>query len=404
VEGGGPASGGAAASGAGAGGSGGAAGAGEGGAQGPGGGPVGDPCAIQSIEKLGPRNVYVSPDGKKFVENKRDESGVYQVHVGDFDGSFGTLTSTCTTCTQVPGGPAPDAQKMMVVWHPSSEWLFVGAEFEHALPPWISPEQDVGLMQCGLSLDMYAMKLDGSAWYPLTHHDPAAGGGYTGPAVTPDGKRAYWAEIVDGNIFAYTFGKWRLMQADVVYDAQGVPSFTNTIDISPPDTNWIEPGNVSPDGKYLALTLDTGLAPDKAAGMDQWLLELETGAYTNLNGTPSEWDEHGIFAPNSKKVVFMSSHPYPAYDATTAPFGIFGFISEFMMMDIDGSNLVQLTHYNEPGYPDSTPDQTSVAAVAFFTPDGSQLVAAQLLTGAGFPNQETWLITFAGRCGGDGGF
>jgi len=33
-----------------------------------------------------------------------------------------------------------------------------------------------------------------------------------------------------------------------------------------------------------------------------------------------------------------------------------------------------------------------------------ELIAAQLLTGAHFPEQVTWIITLAGRCGGDGGF
>jgi hypothetical protein len=133
-------------------------------------------------------------------------------------------------------------------WDPSGEWIFVGGEIAHDLPPWISPEQDVGLMQCGCNLDMYATKRDGSVWYKLTD---LTGSGYTGPAVTPD-NHAYYAQIIDGNIFA------------------------------------------------------------------------------------------------------------------TA--------------------------------------EDSVAAVALFSPDGSELIAAQLLTGATFPNQVTWKIKFAGRCGGDGGF
>ena len=33
---------------------------------------------------------------------------------------------------------------------------------------------------------------------------------------------------------------------------------------------------------------------------------------------------------------------------------------------------------------------------------GSKLIAAQLLTGAHFPDQVTWVITFEGRCRGDG--
>jgi hypothetical protein len=356
-----------------------------------------DPCAIKSIQKRDPPlNLFISPDSRKFAENKKDANGVYQVYVGDMANQ---ASSVCISCAQAQGGPRADAQKMMVVWHPSSRWLFVGGEIPHVRPPWISAEQDLGLMQSGINLDMYVTRPEGGPWYRLTD---LAGSGYVGPGMTADG-HAYYAQIVNGNVLVYTFGKWLLKRADFVVDRAGVPSLANTVDLSPADTNWIEPGNVSPDGRYLILTLDTGLEPNKAAGMDQWLLELATGRLTDLNKTPKEWDEHGWFAPNSKKIVFMSSHPYPAYDATTALFGIFGLKTEFMLMDVDGSNLVQLTHFGQAGYPEST-TETSVAATATFSADGSQLIAAQLLTGAHFPEQVTWIITLAGRCGGDGGF
>lgn len=355
-----------------------------------------DPCAVKSIEKREPPlSLYVSPDSRKFVENRKDANGIYQVYVGDMRSQG---SSVCISCSPAPGGPGPGAHKLMVVWHPSSRWLFVGGEYPHKRPPWISPEQDLALMQSGTNLNMYVTRPEGGPWYLLADF---GGAGYTGPAVTADG-RAYYAQIVDGNILAYTFGKWLLKRADFVVNGAGVPSLANTLDVSPDNTNWIEPGNASPDGRYLLLTLDTGLSPTQAAGMDQWLLELATGRLTNLNKTPKEWDEHGFFAPNSRKIVFMSSHPYPQYDASTAPFGIWGLKTEFMLMDVDGSNLVQLTHFGQPGYPESTAE-TSVAAVAFFSGDGSQLIAAQLLTGAHFPDQVTWILTFAGRCGGDGG-
>jgi hypothetical protein len=173
--------------------------------------------------------------------------------------------------------------------------------------------------------------------------------------------------------------------------------------MTPAGANLVEPGNISPDGRYLVFTSDIGLDPSHAAGADQWLLDLQTQALTNLTRSPTEWDEHGMFAPNSKKVVFMSSHPYPDYNALTAPlWGLTTLKTEFMLVDIDGTNLRQLTHFNETGYPESTTERT-VAAVAQFTPDGSQLIAQQALSGQDFPSVVSWLITFAGRCGGDGG-
>ncbi|MFO1220599.1 MAG: hypothetical protein U1E89_19715 [Burkholderiaceae bacterium] len=346
-------------------------------------------CAVRSIEKLVQGNFYLSPDGSRYAENRPDAGGIYQVYVG----TTASGSAVCITCAQSPGGPKPGAQKFMVVWHPSGEWLFVGGEIDHVRSPFITAETDLALMQSGINLDMYVTRPDGTAWTKLSDFKDS---GYTGPAIAPDGS-LYYAQIVDGNVFAYSFGRWVLKRSTFVVDAAGVPSLANTTDLTPPDTHWVEPGNVTPDGKYLVLTLDTGLAPNKASGMDQWLLELATGRFINLTSSPKEWDEHGLFSPNGKKIVFMSSKPYPDYDASTALFGLVGLKAEIMMMDVDGSNLVQLTHFGQTGYPESSPD--SIASLAYFSADGTKLYALQFHTGARFPNQDTWVLTFAGRCG-----
>ena len=68
-----------------------------------------------------------------------------------------------------------------------------------------------------------------------------------------------WAQIVDGNIFANSFGRWELILADFREDPSGVPSFTNLRNITPAGARWIEPGNFAPDGKSLLITADIGL-------------------------------------------------------------------------------------------------------------------------------------------------
>jgi hypothetical protein len=66
-------------------------------------------------------------------------------------------------------------------------------------------------------------------------------------------------------------------------------------------------------------------------------------------------------------------------------------------MDSDGSHLQQITHFNEPGYPESQPKRT-VAAVAGFVPDGSQLFATVMSTNDSF-TKTNWIVTFEGHCG-----
>ncbi len=84
----------------------------------------------------------------------------------------------------------------------------------------------------------------------------------------------------------------------------------------------------------------------------------------------------------------MSSLPYPQSTS------VINLETEFMLMDADGSNVVELTHFNVPGYPEST-SQPSVAAVAGWSRDGTRLYATQLI---GPSMQVMWIIRLAGAC------
>jgi hypothetical protein len=88
----------------------------------------------------------------------------------------------------------------------------------------------------------------------------------------------------------------------------------------------------------------------------------------------------------------MSSYPFQSNPlASTVLF----LETEFMMMDIDGGHLRQLTHFNTPGYPESNvPPQRTVAAVAAWNLNGTSLSALNLI----FPNYQTWSIDFQGGC------
>jgi len=138
------------------------------------------------------------------------------------------------------------------------------------------------------------------------------------------------------------------------------------------------------------LSTDIGLEPSKAFGQDQWALDVETNEVTQLTATPDVWDEHGIFSPDGNKIVFMSTLPY----RKTATW-IGNIKTEFLLMDADGNNVTQLTHFNVPGFEEST--TASVAAIAFWSNDGTQLWANALTDLA---TLVTWEIQFAGPCGG----
>jgi hypothetical protein len=326
-----------------------------------------------------------SPDGTEFLANRKDEKGVYQVYKG-----APGQTERCLTCAQVSGGPSPGRNKIMPVWHPSKQWIFLAVERDNYEKPLVSTQAIVeGLMLSGGFVNMWAMRPDGEAFTKLTDFGGLQkDSGYTGPAFTPDGRQAVWAEIVDNNPIGPLFGKWELRIGDV-REVLGHLVLRNIRNITPAGALWVEPGTFSPDGRSLLITADIGM-PDPQ-GQDQYVLDIVTGAVRNLNNTPRIWDEHGVFSPDGEKVLFMSSYPW-----RTDPFqhGILSLKTEFMLMNKDGSNLQQITNFLTPGFPEYSP-ANGLAANGYWNPDGRSLSVQTLY----FSNLQFWTITFAGPCG-----
>ena len=228
-----------------------------------------------------------------------------------------------------------------------------------------------------------AVAPNGSQWYQLasTMH------GFTGPAFTPDGTRAAWAEALDSsNLAVDVFGDWKLRLSNFV-DSTGIPLLKNTSDITPTGARWVEPGNFSSNGVSLLISSDVGMT--NAQGQDQFILNVNNGNIQNLTNSPMVWDEHGVFSPDGAKVLFMSSYPYRA---DTNSYHTLTIKTEFMLMDTDGSQLQQLTHFCDTGYIES---DSGIAATGFWNHSGSVIYAQSLL----FPNYANWIIDFNGNCG-----
>jgi Tol biopolymer transport system component len=328
-----------------------------------------------------------SRDRKRYLVNKEDEKGIAQVYVGWTGGS----ELTCITDKQQPGGPKPDRFKMQPQWHPSGKWIFMAVERdEYSTPPILGNDRNYveGMLQCGLWTNMYAVTPDGKKWHRLTDFSSAGNGvpdGYTGPAFTSDGKKAVWSQIVNGNIFQYTFGKWELIIADVE-ELNGAPTLRHHKNITPEGMHWNEPGNFAPDNVTLLLT---GSVEKDAHGQDQYLLNIKTGDLKNLTNSPTVWDEHGVFSPDGSKIIFMSAHPYRADPGSSR---ILSIRTEFMMMNRDGSELTQLTRFCEPGAPEYDAKRRGIAACAYWNPDGRSVSLTTLV----FPNYDCWTLTFRG--------
>lgn len=354
---------------------------------------AGEPaCRVKSVEKtsVAYENLSVSPHSGSLATTQLDPKGVYQVYTA----KAGDKTFHCISCQPLKGGPRPDRNKPMVSWHPSGRWLVVGIEEDQHDLMWMPKSWQRGLLQSGIWLNIWVASPDGTHWHQMTNFKKskdAPADGYVGMPFTPDGTIGVWAEAVDGNVFANAFGIWKLYAAHFGVNHDGKPVLRGKMDITPPGARWVEPGNIAPDGRHLLISADIGI--EDAQGQDQFIYDLDTGKLTNLTNSPQVWDEHGLFSPNGKKIVFMSSYPYRNEKNS---YKVASLKTEFMMMDSDGRHLQQLTHFNEPGYPESQKEHT-IAAVAFFIGDGSQLYAMVM---APEFTKTNWIITFKGRCGG----
>jgi hypothetical protein len=153
-------------------------------------------CQVTKVEKDPETDPKAwSPNGQKFLTDKRDAQGVYQVYVGNKSSD----QQTCLTCTDHPNAPKTNLNKLMARWHPSGNWIIFGGEREDYTKGIADALGAVGrgareaLLQSGLWLDIYTTNPDGSKFFQLQNFDPAHSsgyqtGGFVGVVFTPDGK------------------------------------------------------------------------------------------------------------------------------------------------------------------------------------------------------------------------
>jgi Tol biopolymer transport system component len=175
------------------------------------------------------------------------------------------------------------------------------------------------------------------------------------------------------------------MVANFVVGTDGVPSLRNVADITPAGGGkFFEAHGFSPDGKKAIFTSDMG-TPGPVS-MDIWTMDLASRALTNMTSSP-HWDEHATYSPAGQRISFMSSEPY-----------LWSFLkTELMQMKADGTGKRQLTHFNVPGYVESTAVQ-SMPTRANWDSTGTRLAVTQQMANT-YPAAQMWTITFAGVCG-----
>lgn len=360
-----------------------------------------DECRVKEMRRIGSSGGGLdwSPtDNDLILITKYDEHKIKQIYTIRPDGT----EETCLTCTQRPGGPAVSLHKGVPHWHPSGKTIFLQVETEG-----YSGVRSLAEPESGLHNDLWATTLDGSQWWRLTDYSENPEAGVLFPVPSHDGKKLAWTERYAGPdqplvaLIKFLmnrptedlFGKWRLHVADLVIEEGGV-RLENIETYQPGAASFYEMQTWSPadDKIYFAASINR----TNVYVLDIWSMDLATQQLTAITDTDDEWEEHLSFSPSGNKITFMSSAC-----CAWKPNELKTLRAELYLMDADGSHKVQLTHFNSPGYSESSSEQ-SVVASSTWSPDGTR-VAMQTIRmkdfGVGQPPTDLWILTFAGACG-----
>jgi Tol biopolymer transport system component len=204
---------------------------------------------------------------------------------------------------------------------------------------------------------------------------------------SPDENRIVYARLIGKADRRRKFGYFEIRVADFS-DVHGPQLVNDHVLLS--NEGVYEAHGFSSDGSKVLFSSDRTLP--STMGLDLWEYDLRTGDVRNLTNSPTQYDEHARYSPDGTTIAWGSSQGIPSY-RTTLP----TLVSDAYVMRADGGGTpVRLTHFNAPGYPESTPLQSGIWPTAW-SPDGRQIVVAQqplwsLLRGKDSPNR-SWLVT-----------
>ncbi|NPV59683.1 MAG: hypothetical protein HPY75_08470 [Actinobacteria bacterium] len=320
---------------------------------------------IQIIQENGGRACW-SPDGDKIAFDRQNEDGYFDLYVMRLgETSAFPITQGNPGANQLNNGnPA---------WHPLGGYIvFVSEEERHygAGSRWPS---NPGI---GAFCNLWATDEEGGRFWKLTdipvkqeRDDGLPVMGVMNPRFSRDGSRLMWTERYgEGG----KWGRWRIKAADFRIGDDG-PRLENETVLFQPGAGmgcYVTAMGFSPDDRSILLA--GNLDGQDEFGMDQYVYDLETGELTNLQNSPTAWEEGACWSPDGKSIVYMTdlgssldfNDPHWYWQPRTG---------EYWIMNADGSGKRRLTYFNDPKYPEYV-GKPVIAAVCSFDRDGEKLV------------------------------
>lgn len=303
----------------------------------------------------------------------------YEVFIMDPDGS----NVKCLTCNK----PALKncGHRGQSYWHPTGKYIVFSAENAKY------PRQGLGIPHrpgLGRNFNVWIMTADGEKFWQLT--DYPENWGVIETKFSHDGTKIYWNE--EFSMEKYPRGKpedpiphpgsywsrknikyrkgeeicvWRVVYADITFGPQG-PEISNIRKINPPDGfTLIEANGFTPDDKGLIYCYDN-LQETKGRCFwgELYTTDLEGKNLKRLTFTPWKHDEDPVYSPDGRKIV---------YKEATKGKGMPEDGMEMFIMDADGRNRIQLTHFSDPVYPEYREDWLQIVEIDW-SPDGKKII------------------------------
>lgn len=238
------------------------------------------------------------PDGRVVVG--KDYSGGTngsgtQIYVQKADGS----NRSCLTCDKPGPNNVPAVQ-------PGGRWILYHSWNGHRIT-FGSPGYG------GLGSSLWVMRPDGSQKTQLTGLDPARGSGEGEDDYhaywSPNGRHVVWAHLNWNFVSDGGNGNWDIRVADFTGGKR--PRLSNVRVVRPADGHWYETQWWKPDGSGFLYTESTGTAMNTELYFCR--LTAKGCKVTHLTDFSPGWDEQGIFTPDGKNVIFMSTRDHPGF-------------------------------------------------------------------------------------------
>lgn len=304
------------------------------------------------IDTNGGRIDWSDVNNRIAIDRKGDD-GFYNIYTMNPD----TSNILCLTCDTTI---APKHHSGNPSWYPSGEYILFQAESDSTTEEW---QHNISTPGRGRYNDVWVMDSAGTTFINLTNipYNPSPTSAVLHPQFSHDGTKICWAQRIGDS---GPKGQWRIKVADFVENS-GSPYIENIQTYHPlGGNNFYETHAFSQNGEEILYSAT--LHNREFHTLEVYTFNILTEVFTNLTNYPGVWDEHAHYNKTEDKIVWMSSN---GYTIDTTDFSTLR--TEWWIMNTDGTNKQQISHFNDSGYPEYIPDDVAAGDIAF-SPDSSK--------------------------------